>query len=1018
MSGADPHQSPVSRPIALSDVIASHIEKIQRSGVFSTSDSLRRLLRFVVHETMAGRGDEVKEYNLGVSVLGRGDSFDPKADPIVRVQMRRLREHLARYYAGEGQRDPLIIDIPKGRYVAVFRSASANGTASVVTEAATLTVGHETEMTALRSAFESATAGEGRMFCLFGEPGIGKTTAVEVFLRELETSGVRCTIGRGRCSERLAGSEAYLPVLEALETVLQGGEPLHRLMRDVAPSWYLQLASSTEDPRVQPVPAENRVASQERLKRDLVAFLKALAREHPVLLFFDDLHWADASTVDALAYVAPRCRSQRILIVGTYRPAELLATNQAFLRVKLELQGHDVWREMPMQLLTRLDVDRYLALQFPDHRFPPELAARLHRRTEGNPLFVADLVRFLRDRGVLAQRNDHWVMAGDLKEVEHDLPESVRSMVQRKIAELDDPDRKLLSAAAVLGQQFDSAVVARALAMDAIEAEERLEALDRARGFVRVIGECELPDGTLSLEYAFVHILYQNALHGALTPTRKASLSLTVAEAVLALYGPRSAEVAAQLALLFEAGRDFARASDFFLLASQNAARMHAGEQAIALARQSAALAERLEGRERWSRVMAAALQSATQHQLLTRPAEAVADFVLAERAARELADPVAEVSAILGQALICFLTKRMPEMKALGIRAMQLAERSGSAGSVAACDVILAMERSCAGDVATAERQFDRAIPVLRQSGLVRHALTGVLFRGLLHTWRLEHQQAEDALEWAHRQAGDLHLGFESIISLWHRARARGNQGQVSDAWDLLEDALRLAELLGDRFWLPRIANTRGWLLAELFDTEGALRLNTEAVGVARECGDVEAECNSHINAAHDYLTLGEPQRAWDHLQQAEARYHDDVWFRWVYFPRLQAEMASYWLAQGDLPKARTCAGVSLAAAQRTSSRKRIAWAHKLQGEIAMLEDRPDEARREFRSALAVLEHHACPTIEWQILRAASGPAGALEGDPARRELLAHAGAVAQVLADSIRDAKLRRTFLNGSMR
>ena len=228
-----------------------------------------------------------------------------------------------------------------------------------------------------------------------------------------------------------------------------------------------------------------------------------------------------------------------------------------------------------------------------------------------------------------------------------------------------------------------------------------------------------------------------------------------------------------------------------------------------------------------------------------------------------------------------------------------------------------------------------------------------------------------------------------------------------------MLEDARRLSELLGDRFWRPRIENTRGWLLAELFDTEAALRLNTEAVGVAREFGDVEAECNSHINAARDYLTLGEPHRAWDHLQQAEARYQDDVWFRWVYFPRLQAEIASYWLTQGDLPRARICASESLSSAKRTSSRKRIAWAHKLQGEMAMLEERPDEARREFRSALAVLKDHACPTIEWQILRAAAGPAGALEGDAARHELLAHARAVAHSLADSIRDSQRRRTFL-----
>jgi len=417
MSGADPHQSPLSRPIAVSEVIESHLEKIQASGVFSAADSLRRLLQFVVHETIAGRGDAVKEYSLGASVLGKGDGFDPKADPIVRVQMRRLREHLAQYYAADGRADSLIIDIPKGRYVPVFRAAAAS---SARPDTAPLTVGRDKELAALRSAFETADAGRGQMFCLFGEPGIGKTTVVELFLRELSASGVPCTVARGRCSERLAGSEAYLPVLEALESVLQTGEPVHRLLKEVAPAWHAQVATSPDDCAAQPASTEGRVTSQERLKRELVAFLKALAREHPVLVFLDDLHWADASTIDALAYAVPRCRSERILIVGTYRPAELPGTNPTFHRMKLELQAHDICREMPMQLLTRADVEGYLALQFPDHAFPSELAARLHLRTEGNPLFVADLVRFLRDRHVLAQRDAHWIMAGDLAEVERD----------------------------------------------------------------------------------------------------------------------------------------------------------------------------------------------------------------------------------------------------------------------------------------------------------------------------------------------------------------------------------------------------------------------------------------------------------------------------------------------------------------------------------------------------------------------------------------------------------------------
>jgi hypothetical protein len=322
------------------------------------------LLRFVVDETLAGRGDRIKEYSLGVSVLGKADSFDPKADPIVRVQMRRLRERLARYYANQGRNDSLVIDIPKGRYMPAFRPAA--GSRDKPREEEALLVGHHAEIAALRSAFESAAAGEGRLVCLSGEPGIGKTTLVEVFLRHLSTMGVPVYVARGRCSERLVGSDAYLPVLEALEGLVRdggGSESLRGLMMQAAPAWAVQLS-----PRLDEAPEtgrpEDRVASTERLKRELVTFLGNLAHERPLVLFLDDLHWADPSTVDALAYAIPRWSSRRILVVGTFRPAELLTGNQAFLRVKLELQGHGVCRELPMPLLTRPDVDRYLALRF------------------------------------------------------------------------------------------------------------------------------------------------------------------------------------------------------------------------------------------------------------------------------------------------------------------------------------------------------------------------------------------------------------------------------------------------------------------------------------------------------------------------------------------------------------------------------------------------------------------------------------------------------------------------------
>jgi tetratricopeptide (TPR) repeat protein len=222
------------------------------------------------------------------------------------------------------------------------------------------------------------------------------------------------------------------------------------------------------------------------------------------------------------------------------------------------------------------------------------------------------------------------------------------------------------------------------------------------------------------------------------------------------------------------------------------------------------------------------------------------------------------------------------------------------------------------------------------------------------------------------------------------------------------------VAELVSDSFWLPSVANARAWILLELLDTESALRLDTHALRLAHESGDADVERPCHINLARDFLALGELERALEHLEQADLKNGRDDWFHWVSEPRVQAEMASYWIARGDSRRAATCARVSLERAERTLSRKRIAWARKLLGDVAVMDDRPEDARREFSAALQVLEHHACPTIEWQILRAAAAAAGACRDSVAQSELLARARAVAHGLADSVREETLRRKFLD----
>jgi predicted ATPase len=461
------------------------------------------------------------------------------------------------------------------------------------------TVGRERERADLHAALAAVQAGRGQMLCIAGEPGIGKTTLIENFLTELSAKSSRVRVARGRCSERLAGTEAYLPWLEAFDHMLNGeagesavrtlrfGESIAYTMRQTAPTWYAQVAHLAEDDSsAQSLLANVKAATQERMKRELSALLGELSRWQPQILFFDDLHWADVSTIDLLSYLGGKLAGMRVLIVLTYRPTDMQLARHPFLQLKPELQARGVCREITLEFLSRGEVEHYLELEFPDHRFPAELAQMIYARTDGNPLFLVDLIRYLCDRRVIAQNDrQQWELAGSLGEIEQDLPESVRGMVERKIAQLGEEDRRLLIAASVQGSEFDSAVVARALQMDAAEVEDRLESLERVYAFVRLIGETEFPDRTPSLRYRFIHVLYQNALYAALRPTRRSQLSQSVAGALLECWGEQSGNVASRLAGLFETARDYSRAAGFYLQAAQRAANKLANVEASVLAR-------------------------------------------------------------------------------------------------------------------------------------------------------------------------------------------------------------------------------------------------------------------------------------------------------------------------------------------------------------------------------------------------------------------------------------------------
>ncbi len=456
-------------------------------------------------------------------------------------------------------------------------------------------VGRDAELSTLRSEFQRAQRGQGRLVAVSAEAGLGKTTLVETFLRELEEPGAGVRVGRGRCSERLAGSEAYLPVLEVLDSLAHNEQlgNLSRVMRAVAPSWYAQIMPpSGSDSSAARLAADTVGGSQERLKFEIAALLEELGRLQPVILWFDDVHWADPSTTDLIGYLAPRLTRMRVLLVASCRPSELAQARHPFLPLMHNLIARGECREIRPALLDAASIDRYVRSQFPNHTFPDGFIALIARRTDGNPLFMADLLRDLRRRQILRQVDGRWVLAGDLSVLERELPQSVRSLIQRKMDGLDDADRRLLAAAAVQGMDFDSAIVAAVLQLAEEDVEDRLERLEREHALIRFVGEAEYAGRALTLNYRFAHQVYHEAFAQSLRITRRVAFSRAIAEQLVARSSCDVCDCAADIALLFEAAREPLRAAEYFNKAARAAARLYAHDETARLAQRGLALLE------------------------------------------------------------------------------------------------------------------------------------------------------------------------------------------------------------------------------------------------------------------------------------------------------------------------------------------------------------------------------------------------------------------------------------------
>ncbi|HEV7733472.1 MAG TPA: AAA family ATPase, partial [Candidatus Binatia bacterium] len=433
-------------------------------------------------------------------------------------------------------------------------------------------VGREGELDELLTVAAESAQGTTRVVLISGEAGIGKSSVVDRFVATLG-QGVgpnETRVAVGRAVGYLQGAPPYLVVLSALEalaTSADGPVVLAAMRAHVLDVLQQMPWLCAGDPAGIPV-AE--ASDRQDLTSRLATLFEALASQFPVVVVLEDMHDADAPTVDFVAALLESHARLRLMIVVTYRPGEAVLASNGLFQAAQAVCRHTGGREIRLDLLGADDVSAYLRRR--DASFWTEaMACDVHRQSGGNPLFMVTVADTAELTGSVGTDTDRSV------------PDSLRGLLETQLRTLKYSERDLLMTAAAVGAEFSSLAVASASDVALEGVEEVCETLARQSRFLRTIGVVDWPSGAVGQAYAFRHQLYRSALYETLVPARRRAMHQRIGEALEKGYAGATREVAAELADHFARSNDHERAIKYLREAAQLARTRFAHREAVDL---------------------------------------------------------------------------------------------------------------------------------------------------------------------------------------------------------------------------------------------------------------------------------------------------------------------------------------------------------------------------------------------------------------------------------------------------
>ena len=707
--------------------------------------------------------------------------------------------------------------------------------------------GCETELGHLNDLFAQATAGQISLVFVKGEAGSGKTELVFEFWRRARIElPLLLLVGRAHEAELDAPYTMWADALSVLNTA----EWQPRLV-GLPQAWQQQLVRLVPG-KTTPLVEEMTTSAAEnhlRFMQGIVQSLIHLARDNPLLLFFDDLHWSDTASLELLHFAARQCLAYPILIVGAYRTDSLNA--EVRIQPFINERRHPTIELSPMR-----QTDIKALLGQPGFSDISAAVSRLHQHCQGNRLMLVEVLRLLQESGGLKRLASSESLP---------IPPSLRELLKTRLARLSEQQRRVLAAAAVIGRPFDTVLLHHVSGQPELILLEAIEALT-ARAFL------EEREGSKSEQISFHHDFARQVTYERLRPSQRRALHRRTADALLAIHQSRPEMVIKELAFHYEQAGD-TKASAYLLQAAEQAESFYALPQATRLLSRALAFQERYLAEDengRFDILLAREKLLAQQGQRAAQIADITSLLSLAETMAipQRLAQAWVRQAGYLSDSHQGQASKQAAE-KALSLYRLAQ-DRHGEAQALrelgflywSTNQYILALE------------YCRQALKLHRQLGDLEGEATALhnlaeIHRGLNSPRRaISLYEQSLQLYWARQDHQ------RQSLSLYGMAHTLRQLDQRQDALEKYRQTLTQTDLAGDRLMASRVYHEMATLSIEMGDLEEAIADMQQAAEISREIGYAPGLAHTLIGLSYLFVRLQQTDEARSALMEAAANF------------------------------------------------------------------------------------------------------------------------------------------------